>query len=388
MTNKRDYYEVLGVNKNASADEIKKAFRKLSIKYHPDKQVGKSEAEQKEAEEKFKEAAEAYEVLSDEKKKQEYDMYGFGGSNAGSWDFGSMNVDDLIGHYSDLFGGGMGSGFHVNDWHSDIFSEMGGFSGKARKEMPRKGGDLRIRLTLNMSEILKGTVKKIKLKRFVKCEHCHGTGSEDGVLDTCLNCGGTGQEMKTQHTQFGISQVITTCHECGGTGKTIRNKCRECNGNGIVEREEIIEIKIVAGVMEGTAITMTGYGNYPNKPKDIDIPGDLIVIIGEVLDDKFTHQGNDIIYNLTLDLPTAVLGGEVEIPMPDGKNKTIKIKQGTQPGSLLRKTGAGIPKINNVGNKIGNGDFIININVYIPEHLSDDEKEMFKKLKNSKNIIK
>ena len=387
MANKRDYYEVLGVGKNASADEIKKAFRKLSIKYHPDKQVGKSEAEQKEAEEKFKEAAEAYEVLSDSKKKQEYDMYGFGGANAGSWDFGNMNTDDIFGQYSDLFGSGMGAGgFHVDDWR-DMFSGFGG-GHRTQQEKPRKGGDLRIRLTISMSDMLHGTVKKIKLKRFVKCEHCHGTGSEDGVVDTCLNCGGTGQEVKTQRTQFGVSQIITTCHECGGTGKTIRNKCHECGGTGIVEREEIVEIKIVAGVMEGAAITMTGYGNYPNRPKDIDVPGDLIVIIGEILNDEFTHRGNDVIYNLTLDLPTAVLGGEVEIPMPDGTKKNVKIKPGTQPGAVLRKAGAGIPKINSMGNKIGSGDFLIEISVYVPEKLTSEEKKMFETFKGSKSFKK
>lgn len=375
MANKRDYYEVLGLDKNATQDAIKKAFRKLSIKYHPDKQVGKSDAEQKDAEEKFKEIAEAYAVLSDEKKKQEYDTYGFGGGNSGNWDFGHMNMEDVFSQYADLFGGGMGGGFSAHDW----FGGMGGRS--STQDRPRRGTDLRIRLTLTMSETLNGVKKKVKIKRFVKCEHCHGTGSEDGTLDTCLNCGGTGQEVKTQHTRFGISQVITTCHECGGTGKSVRVKCHECGGTGLVEKEEIVEINIVPGVMEGTAINMPGYGNFPNYPNDIDSAGSLIVVIGEVISDEFTHRGNDIVYNLVLDIPTAVLGDTIEVPIPNGTKKRINIKPGTQPGAVLRLRDAGIPKIDGAGNIIGYGDYLIEITVHVPENITDEEKKLYEKLK-------
>ena len=377
MTNKRDYYEVLGLDKNATQDAIKKAFRKLSLKYHPDKQVGKSESEQKEAEEKFKEIAEAYEVLSDDKKRQDYDNYGFNSQNASSWDFGHMNMDDIFSQYSDLFGGGMGGGFSAHDW----FGGMGGGRQRAAQNRPRQGTDLRIRLTITMSEALSGVKKKIKIKRFVKCEHCHGTGSEDGTLDTCLNCGGTGQEIKTQRTAFGISQVISTCHECGGTGKSPRVKCHECGGTGLVEKEEILEINIVPGVMEGTVINMPGYGNFPNRPTDIDSAGTLLVVIGEVLSDEFTHRGNDIIYNLTLDIPTAVLGGTIEVPIPNGTKRNINIKPGTQPGAVLRLRDAGIPKIDGAGNRVGCGDYLIEITVHIPENITDEEKKLFEKLK-------
>ena len=378
MANKRDYYEVLGLAKGATPEEIKKAYRKLSLKWHPDKHVNDSEKEKKEAEEKFKEIAEAYAVLSDEKKKQEYDTYGFGGGSAGDWDFGHMKMDDIFSQYSDLFGGGMGGGFSAHDWR-DMFSGMGGH--RSAQNIPRRGTDLKIRLALTMAETLSGVKKKIKIKRFVKCEHCHGTGSEDGTLDTCLNCGGTGQEIKTQRTPFGVSQTITTCHECGGTGKNVRVKCHECGGTGLVEKEEIVEINIVAGVMEGTAINMPGYGNFPNRPKDIDTAGSLIVIIGEVISDEFTHRGNDIIYNLVLDIPTAVLGGTIEVPIPNGTKKKINIKPGTQPGATLRLRDAGIPKIDGAGNKLGCGDYLVEITVYIPENITDDEKKLFEKLK-------
>ena len=377
MANKRDYYEVLGLAKGATPEEIKKAYRKLAIKYHPDKNPG-----DKEAEEKFKEIAEAYAVLSDEKKKQEYDTYGFGGASAGDWDFGHMNMDDVFSQYSDLFGGGMGAGgFSAHDWR-DMFSGMGGH--RSTQNIPRRGTDLRIRLTLTMAETLSGVKKKVKIKRLVKCEHCHGTGSEDGTLDTCLNCGGTGQEIKTHRTNFGVSQTITTCHECGGTGKNVRVKCHECGGTGLVEKEEIVEINIVAGVMEGTAINMPGYGNFPNRPKDIDTAGNLIVVIGEVLSDEFTHRGNDIIYNLVLDIPTAVLGGTMEVPIPNGTKKKINIKPGTQPGAVLRLRDAGIPKIDGAGNKVGCGDYLIEITVHIPENITDEEKKLFEKLKKLK----
>ena len=379
MANKRDYYEVLGVDKKADADAIKKAFRKLSLKYHPDKQIGKSEDEQKEAEEKFKEAAEAYEVLSDEKKRQEYDMYGFNSANAGSWGFGNMNANDIFGQYADLFNfGGVNS-------HFDMF-DMGGFG--VPKQMPRRGGDLRITMHLSIQDMMNGITKKIKLKRFNKCEHCNGTGSEDGIMETCLNCGGTGQEIKTQRTSFGISQMVTVCPVCGGSGKTIKNKCHECNGSGLHEKEEIVEVKIPAGVIPGTSVTMQGYGNYPKHPKDSDIPGNLIIVVEETINEQFKHKGNDIIYELLLDIPTATLGGEVEIPMVDGTSKKITIKPGTQPGTVLKKTGGGIPKIDNFGNVVGKGDFIVNISVYIPETLTDEEKETFEKLRKSKNFKK
>lgn len=385
MANKRDYYEVLGVDKKADADAIKKAFRKLSLKYHPDKQIGKTEAEQKEAEEKFKEAAEAYEVLSDEKKRHEYDMYGFNSASAGSWDFSGMNANDIFGQYADLFGGG---NFGAYSSMFDMDNIFRGFGNHGNSNIPKRGGDLHITMRLSIQDMINGVTKKIKLKRQGKCEHCNGTGSEDGIMETCLNCGGTGQEIKTQRTGFGISQIVTVCPVCGGSGKTIKNKCHECNGSGLHEKEEIVEVKIPHGVIPGTSVTMQGYGNYPKHPKDSDIPGNLIIVVEESINEQFKHKGNDIIYELLLDIPTATLGGEVEIPLVDGTTKKITIKPGTQPGTTLKKTGGGIPKIDNFGNVVGKGDFLVEISVYIPETLTDEEKQVFEKLKKSKHIKK
>ena len=390
MANKRDYYEVLGVDKNASDEEIKKNFRRLSLKFHPDKQVGKSEAEQKEAEEKFKELAEAYEVLSDKNKRQQYDMYGFGGSNAFSSNFSNASYSDLFNRYSDLLNGDMG-GFGWGGY-SSMFGDMGDIfnftSNNTTNTRIRRGGDLRITLRLSLDDMLHGVEKKVKIKRNVMCKHCNGTGSEDGTMETCLDCGGTGKHIQTQRNGYSVMQTVTTCPTCGGTGKTIKNKCHICNGTGLEKQEELVTINVPAGAMNGMTLTIPDYGNFPQNPSSNSVPGNLLVVIEEEINKDYIHRGNDIIYELLLDLPTAILGGKVDVPMVDGTIKSVTIKPGTQPGTMLKKTGGGIPKIDSNGRQIGCGDFIIEISVYVPEKLSDDEKTIFEKLKDSKNIKK
>lgn len=366
MEHKRDYYEVLGLDKNATAEDIKKSFRKLSIKFHPDKQVGKSDNERKEAEDKFKEIAEAYEVLSNPDKKKKYDMYGFGGQ--GGFDFdGGVDLNDIFSKYSDFFSG------------SDPF----GFGGGKHGKRARVGGDLKISIKLSINEMINGATKKIRLKRFVKCSHCGGAGSEDGVVETCLNCGGTGQQIKTTRTPFGIQQTITTCTECGGTGKKIKHKCHKCGGAGICKEDEIIEIKIPSGAIPGYILRMDGYGNFPENPNDGDMSGTLFIAIDEVKDDKFIRDDYNITCNVFIDVPTAIIGGVIKVPTVDGKTKEINIKPGTQSGTPVVFRGEGIPIDGNM-----RGNFIVNINVYIPEKLNEEEKAIFEKLRNSNNFKK
>ena len=385
MDVKKDYYEILGVDQNATQEEIKKNFRRLSIQYHPDKQVGKTDTEKKEAEEKFKEIAEAYAVLSDPKKKQEYDMYGFNSPNANSWNFGNMGMDDIFSRYGDIFsnfGGGFGSNAYNNMWG------WGDFPGGQQYVARRRGADLRVKIPLSIKELKYGTTKKIKIKRKVKCSHCNGTGSEDGKIEKCQYCNGTGTETKMERTTFGFTQYTTRCTHCGGTGQTITHKCTKCHGTGLQENDDVIEITIPAGAIEGRCIVVAEKGNYPNNSTNVDIPGNLIVVFTECPDDVFKHKRHDIIYELLLDLPTAVLGGKVEIPLLDGSTKTIDIKAGTQPGTILKQSGGGIPNVDETGKQIGIGDFLIQISVYMPEKLTKEERNIFEKLKKTKNIKK
>jgi molecular chaperone DnaJ len=364
---KRDYYEVLGVTKGASDDEIKKAYRKKAIQYHPDKNPG-----DKASEEKFKEAAEAYEVLSDAQKRQQYDQFGHaglggngGGGAGGQW---SGNMDDIFSHFGDIFGGHFGGGF-------------GGFGGGGRSSGQRvnKGADLRVKVKLNLSEIASGVEKKIKVKKYVACSHCGGSGAEDpNSVTTCSTCRGTGRVTRVQQTILGAMQTQTTCPSCGGEGKTITHKCTHCNGEGVVRDEEIITINIPAGVMEGMQLSMNGKGNAARHG---GVNGDLLVLIEEEPHPELIRDENDLIYNLLLDVPTAVLGGSVEVPTIDGKVK-VKIEPGTQPAKVLRLRGKGLPSVN----RYGTGDLLVNIGIYIPENLSKDEKKVIEKLQESPNV--
>ncbi len=363
---KRDYYEVLGVSKTASADEIKKAYRKKAIQYHPDKNPG-----DKEAEEKFKEAAEAYDVLSDPQKRQRYDQFGHagvGGAAGGGFSGQGMSMEDIFSNFGDLFGGHFGSFFGEG---------FGGGSGKTYRQT-RKGTDLRARLKLSLKEIATGVEKKIKVKRYVACSHCNGTGADGNEYTTCDRCKGTGRITRVQNSIFGTMQTQSVCPDCGGEGKIIKKKCSFCNGEGIVMSDEVISVKIPAGVADGMQLSMRGKGNAARHG---GIDGDLYIVIEEEQDAELIRDENDLIYNLLLPITTAVNGGTVEIPTVDSKVK-VKIDPGTQPGKMLRLKGKGLPSVNGYGT----GDLLVNIGVYIPEKLSKEEKKVFEDLSSSDNV--
>ncbi len=371
MAEKRDYYEVLEVPKTASAEEIKKAYRKKAIQYHPDKNPG-----DKEAEEKFKEAAEAYEVLSDPQKRQRYDQFGFAGmGGAGGFSGGGMSMEDIFSHFGDIF---EGAGFDLGDI-GEMF--MGGRS-SSRGPRVRRGSDMRVKVRLTLEEIASGCEKKIKVRKLVQCKDCHGTGSADGRTETCPTCKGTGRVIRQQRGIFGMMQVQSDCDTCSGEGTIIKNKCPKCGGQGVVRDEEIISITIPAGVMGGMQLTVPGKGNAAPHG---GVSGDLLVLIEEEEHKDFIRQESDLIYNLLLDMPTAVLGGQVQIPTLTGDVK-ITITPGTQPGKVLRMRGKGLPRIDQYGRSYGTGDLLINVGVYIPEKLNKDERKLIEQLQNSPNI--
>lgn len=370
MATKRDYYEVLGVDKNASADEIKKAYRKKAIQYHPDKNPG-----DKEAEEKFKEAAEAYEVLSNPDKRARYDQFGHEGVNGGAggsgggFSGGSMSMDDIFSMFGDIFGGHTG------------FGGFGGFGRGSSQGGQRKfrGSDLRVKVKLSLKDIAYGTTKKFKLKKYVPCSHCHGTGAEgNSGTEVCPTCKGSGHILRTQQSIFGMMQTQSVCPQCNGEGRIIKNKCKECGGEGIVYGEEVVEVKIPAGVAGGMQLSMSGKGN---AGRHNGVNGDLLIQIEEEPHPELIRDENDLIYNLLLDIPTATLGGTVEVPTIDSRAK-VKIEPGTQPGKVLRLRGKGLPSVNGYGI----GDLLINVSVYIPETLSREEKNAIESFKDSPNF--
>ena len=372
MAEKRDYYEVLGVSKTASDAEIKAAYKKMAIKYHPDRNPGN-----KEAEEKFKEAAEAYDVLRDPDKRKQYDQFGFAGMN-GQGGFGggaSMSMDDIFSMFGDIFGGGNFAGGGFAGGFGDFFG-----GGRAGGKHVEKGSDLRLKVRVNLKEVASGVTKKFKINKYVTCPHCNGSGSEDGKTETCTKCNGSGVTYRNVNTMFGHMQTQTQCDACGGTGSVIRNKCKHCGGTGIVKDEEIVEIKIPAGVQEGMIITERGKGNAARWN---GVPGDIQVYIVEEQHPELLRDGQNLQYQLLLDVPTAILGGSAEVPTIDGKVK-IKIEPGTQPGKTMRLRGKGLPGVQGYG--FGTGDLIVQIGVYIPENLSREEKETFEKLSKSENM--
>ena len=336
MAEKRDYYEVLEVTKTATVEEIKKAYRKKAIQYHPDKNPG-----DKEAEEKFKEAAEAYDVLSNPEKRSRYDQFGHAGVSGAAGNGGpfggfsgeSMSMDDIFSMFGDIFGGrggGFGGGFGG-------FSGFGGGGGGSQQRRYR-GSDLRVKVKLTLKEISTGVEKNFKLKKYVPCDQCHGTGAEgDGGSETCPTCKGSGSVIRNQQTILGTMQTRVTCSTCGGEGKIIKNKCKKCGGDGIIYGEEVVSVKIPAGVAEGMQLSMGGKGN---AGKHNGVAGDLLILVEEEPHQDLIRDENDLIYNLLLSFPTAALGGAVEIPTIDGKVKE-KIESGTQPGKVLRMRGKG-----------------------------------------------
>lgn len=352
---KKDYYEVLGVKRDATAADLKKAYHKAALEFHPDRQQGKSEAERKQAEERFKEAAEAYEVLSDPDKRAKYDQFGhaaFDDGAGGGYHF-TGNINDILRQF---FGGGFGGfgGF-------DGFDDYGGGRRQA------KGKDLLVHLRLSLAEIMTGTERKLKIPRHHSCHACRGTGAKDGTaLETCPTCHGHGVETRVVRTMLGMMQQQSTCHTCGGTGKRIKVKCPVCGGSGLSRDEEVVTVKIPAGVRNGMQVPKQGYGD---EPRGGGIPGDLYVEIEEAPDANLRRVEDDLVYNLMIDIATATLGGKVEVPGVNSK-LLVTIEPGTQPGTVLRLKNKGLPHLQSYGN----GDMVINVMVYIPQSLDSDER--------------
>lgn len=363
MAEKRDYYEVLGVSKSATDEEIKKAYRKTALKYHPDRNP-----DDKEAEEKFKEAAEAYDVLSDPNKRARYDQYGHAGMEGagGFGGAGGMSMEDIFSHFGDIFGGFGGFGG---------FSGFGGGGGATQNY----GSDLRVRIHVTLQEVMKGTTKKIKVKKNVACSHCGGSGAEAGSgSETCSTCGGSGRVIRTQESIFGRMQTQTTCPTCSGTGKVIKSKCKHCGGNGLEVGEETIEINVPAGVASGMQMTLRSKGNAgPNGGPS----GDLLVQFEEIDDAEFIRSANDVVYNLLIPVTTALLGDKIVVPTLDGKVK-ISIEPGTQSGKILRLRNKGLPSVRGVGR----GDQLIVIHLFIPEKLDAGDKKLVEQLQQSKSF--
>jgi molecular chaperone DnaJ len=362
---KRDYYEILEIAKDASREEIKKAYRKQALKYHPDKNPGDASAE-----EQFKEAAEAYEVLSSDEKRSRYDRFGhagLGGAAGGPGFGGGMTIDDIFSSFGDIFG--------------DAFGGFGGFGGgRSSSRGVRKGSNLRVKVKLNLEEIASGTEKKIKVNKYVSCNTCEGTGAKGGAsYSTCQTCGGNGQVTRVSNTFLGQMQTVTTCPTCNGEGKMITEKCTTCYGEGIKKEEEIIPISIPAGVAEGMQMTVSGKGNAARRG---GINGDLLVMIHEDAHPELIRDGSDLLYNLHISIPQAALGTTVEIPTVGGKAK-IKIDPGTQPGKILRLRNKGLSDVNGYRK----GDLLVSINVWIPKQLSKEEGRLLEKFGESSNFI-
>ena len=366
MANKRDYYEVLGVDRNASADDIKKAYRKMAIKYHPDKNPG-----DKEAEEKFKEAAEAYSVLSDADKKARYDQFGHAGVEGAGPDFsgGFGNLNDIL---NDLFGGAFGGGF---GGFSGFGGGFGGGRQGQRQQRVYRGRDIRVRVKLTLKEIAKGVEKEISIEKSVPCKDCGGKGAKNSSdIKTCPSCNGTGQVQRVVNSFLGQTVTYSTCQQCGGEGKIISNPCRTCNGTGLVRKRETIKVKIPAGVEAGMQLTIQGEGH---AAKNNGINGDLLVVIEEQEHPNLKRDGNNLYYTKVISMPDAVLGAEVEIPCLDGTYK-IKVDPGTQSGEVVRLRGRGLPTVNGYG---GTGDLYVKIAVWIPRKLDKEDKAAIEALR-------
>ena len=360
---KRDYYEVLGVSKSATPEEIKKAYRQKAIQFHPDKNPG-----DKASEEKFKEAAEAYEILSNPEKKQRYDQYGHAGmGNQGGFSGQHMTMDDIFSSFGDIFGGGGFGGF-------------GGFGGGSRGQRVNRGSNLRIKVTLNLSEVANGCEKKLKVKKYISCDSCHGSGAKGSSgHTTCSTCKGSGQVTRISNSIFGQIQQSSACPTCNGEGKIITQKCEKCYGEGLVQGEEVVTIKIPAGVGEGMQLSVGGKGNAARRG---GVPGDLLVLIAEEDHPELIRDENDLIFNLFLSFPDLALGLTAEIPTIDGKVK-VKIEAGTQPEKILRLGGKGIPDVNGYGK----GDLLVKIHAWVPQKLTSEEKKQLEKLQQLPNFL-
>lgn len=364
MASKRDFYEILGISKNASADEIKKAYRKVAMQFHPDRNPG-----DKAAEEKFKEAAEAYEILSDQDKRAQYDRFGhsaFGQGRGGG--FSGMNTEDIFSQFGDIFG-------------DDMFGNFFGGGGRNRggKSKGVRGNNLRIKIKVNFEEIAKGTTKTVKVKKYISCSTCNGSGAKDkNSVQTCGTCGGNGQVRRVQNTFLGQMQTVTTCPACNGEGNTITNKCTACRGEGRVYGEETVTLDIPAGVQDGMQLSMSGKGNIGERGGP---SGDLIILIEEEQHEQLQRDGLNVAFDLYISFPDAVFGTQVEVPTIDGRAK-IKIPPGTQSGKIFRLKGKGFPGISSYEK----GDQLIHVNVWTPQHVSSEEKNILEKMQESHNF--
>lgn len=364
---KRDYYEVLGVDKNVTPEDLKKAYRKLALKYHPDRNPG-----DKEAEEKFKEAAEAYDVLSNPDKKARYDQFGHAGlDGAGGYGGQGMSMDDIFSSFGSIFGDFFGGG-------GFSFGGFGDGRGRSGTRATTRGSNLRIKVKLTLEEIDQGVEKKIKVNKYVSCKSCGGSGARNNSYETCSHCHGTGVVTELRRSLFGQVQTQSACPYCGGQGRIIKDKCPDCHGEGIVKAEDIIAIKIPAGVSDGMQLSMRGQGNAaPNG----GVPGDLIIQVEEIPHDVFERQENNLFYNAFIPFADAAMGGTVEIPTLHGKVR-VKIEQGTPSGKVIRLKGKGLPDLNGYSR----GDMLVSINVWIPKSLTKEEKAMLEELSKHPNF--
>ena len=366
MAEETDYYKILGVERTATADEIKRAYKKVAIKYHPDRNPG-----DKEAEEKFKQAAQAYDVLRDPDKRARYDQFGAAGVDGAAGGFGGfgaggMDLNDIFRNFGDIFGGAFGG--------------FGGFGG-GRGQRQYRGSDMRMKVRLTLEEISTGVTKKFKVRKDITCNECHGTGCVSGHSpETCPTCHGQGYVIQSRRSFLGMMQTQEVCPNCHGEGTVIKHTCSHCHGEGVTSGEEIVEIKIPAGVAEGMVVNVPGKGN---AAKHGGVPGDIQVLIQEEPHKDFIRDATDLIYNLLLTVSQAALGDTIDIPTLTGKAR-IKIEPGTQPGTALRLRGKGLPAVQGYG--VGTGDIVVNISVYIPEHLTKEERKAFEALRENDHM--
>ena len=366
MAEETDYYKILGVERTATADEIKRAYKKVAIKYHPDRNPG-----DKEAEEKFKQAAQAYDVLRDPDKRARYDQFGAAGVDGAAGGFGGfgaggMDLNDIFRNFGDIFGGAFGG--------------FGGFGG-GRGQRQYRGSDMRMKVRLTLEEISTGVTKKFKVRKDITCTECHGTGCASGHSpETCPTCHGQGYVIQSRRSFLGMMQTQEVCPNCHGEGTIIKHACSHCHGEGVTSGEEIVAIKIPAGVAEGMVVNVPGKGN---AAKHGGVPGDIQVLIEEEPHKDFIRDDTDLIYNLLLTVSQAALGDTIDIPTLTGKAR-IKIEPGTQPGTALRLRGKGLPAVQGYG--VGTGDIVVNISVYIPEHLTKDERKAFEALRENDHM--
>jgi len=375
---KKEYYEVLGVSRTATKDEIKKAYRKLALQFHPDKNPGN-----KDAEEHFKEVNEAYEVLSNDDKRRRYDQFGHAGvgssaasGGGGQYGGGATDLNDIFSAFNDMFSGGKTRGGGAPFGFEEVFGGGGGRRGRASSGIP--GTDLKIRLKLTLEEIAKGVEKTLKIKKQVTCKECNGSGSKSGATENCQTCHGTGEVRQASKTMFGQFVNIVACPTCGGEGRMVKDRCTSCYGEGIKLGEVTVKVNVPSGVEDGNYLTLRGQGNAGPRG---GAPGDLLVVIEEIPHELFSRHGDDVVYSLAVSFPDLVLGTKVEVPTLDGAVK-LTIPPSTQPETMLRIAGHGIGHLRGSSR----GDQYVKVNVYVPKDLSHQDKEILKELKKSTGI--